>query len=312
MTFDTIGFARVLAVGQRIGAGGFLAYWLWSLMTFVLLGAAWLAVARGESARRLPLFSWARLVREATSDLLPFSQLGGLIFSGRVLQSARIPGTRVYASMIADQTTEIASQLLFTLFGLAMLAPLLTGKSATPGLIPAIAIALAVLVGLIVLVTTSRRWIGPIARSAAGRLLPASAATAVADVAAEVTAIYARRDLVAWSFTLNLAAWLFAGIGAWLVLQIMGIDFPIGRTLALEAVIFALRSAAFAIPAGIGVQEVGYALVAPLIGLPAEAALALALAKRARDLSIAVPVLLIWQVDEARALITAQRRRAAD
>jgi len=43
--------------------------------------------------------------------------------------------------------------------------------------------------------------------------------------------------------------------------------------------------------------------------LPAEAALALALAKRARDLAVAVPTLLIWQLSEARKLVASMRQR---
>jgi len=89
----------------------------------------------------------------------------------------------------------------------------------------------------------------------------------------------------------------------------MQIDFPLWEILSLESAIFALRSVAFAIPGGIGVQEAGYALLAPAIGLPAEAALALALAKRARDLAVAVPTLLIWQLSEARKLVISMRQR---
>jgi len=48
------------------------------------------------------------------------------------------------------------------------------------------------------------------------------------------------------------------------------------------------------------VQEVAYALAAPLFGLPPESALALSLAKRARDVAIGLPTLLCWQFAEAR------------
>lgn len=48
------------------------------------------------------------------------------------------------------------------------------------------------------------------------------------------------------------------------------------------------------------VQEGAYALLGPLFGLPVEAALALSLLKRARDITIGVPVLLSWQLVESR------------
>ena len=56
-------------------------------------------------------------------------------------------------------------------------------------------------------------------------------------------------------------------------------------------------------------QEGVYALLGPLFGLPSEAALALSLLKRARDIAIGVPVLLSWQLVEGRR--TLAERRAA-
>ena len=53
------------------------------------------------------------------------------------------------------------------------------------------------------------------------------------------------------------------------------------------------------VPNGLGVQEGAYTLLGPLFGLPAEMALALSLTKRARDISIGVPALLVWQAMEA-------------
>jgi len=70
--------------------------------------------------------------------------------------------------------------------------------------------------------------------------------------------------------------------------------------IAIESLLFAIKNAAFMAPAGLGVQEGAYALLGPLFGLPPEAALALSLLKRARDVAIGIPVLLIWQFMEGR------------
>ena len=87
------------------------------------------------------------------------------------------------------------------------------------------------------------------------------------------------------------------------VLGLMGSDSALWKVLSLEGVIFALRSMAFVIPGAIGVQEAAYLLVAPLFGLAPEAALALSLAKRARDLVIGALALLVWQINESRGLM---------
>ncbi len=68
---------------------------------------------------------------------------------------------------------------------------------------------------------------------------------------------------------------------------------------ALESLLFASRSLAFFMPNALGVQEGAYALLAPLVGLTPADALALSLIKRARDLVIGAPALLIWQRAEA-------------
>ena len=69
---------------------------------------------------------------------------------------------------------------------------------------------------------------------------------------------------------------------------------------AIESLLFAIRNAAFMVPSGLGVQEGAYALLGPLFGLPPEAALALSLLKRARDVAVGVPALISWQIVEGR------------
>ena len=54
------------------------------------------------------------------------------------------------------------------------------------------------------------------------------------------------------------------------------------------------------VPSAIGVQEGGLVLLCGLFGVGPDAALALSLVKRARDVAIGVPALLAWQAAEAR------------
>jgi len=68
--------------------------------------------------------------------------------------------------------------------------------------------------------------------------------------------------------------------------------------LLLESLGQAIRGAAFAIPGALGVQEGGYLLLAPLAGLPSDAALALSLAKRTRELLLGLPGLLYLHLCE--------------
>ncbi len=296
--FGRTGLGQVVAIAARLGVSGFLFFCLWSLATSVALGAAWLAVVPGERITRLPLFTWARVTRESVSDLLPLSQLGGLVVSARTVIGGGIAAPLVYASMLADLVTEMASQLVMTLLGLALMTTILTGASEIRPLVIGGTMTMIVVLGAFVLVQDRGL---PLVGRIAQRLLPGSVAT-MAGIERERARIFASPPRIAASSLLNLAAWLMTIAGSWLVLRLIGVDFPFGSLLSLEVLIFTLRSAAFVIPGAIGVQEAGYALAGPLLGLPADVALALSLAKRARDVAIGLPALLIWQAQEARAV----------
>src|SRR5262245_23978293 len=91
-----VDFSEVMGGIARVGTGGLALLCLSLLGVLALLGAALLTATPGEPAGRLPLFLWSRMVREAASDLLPFSQIGGLVIGARVLVSGGIAQTRVY------------------------------------------------------------------------------------------------------------------------------------------------------------------------------------------------------------------------
>lgn len=291
-----------------MGVGGFALYLLWSLGVFLLLGGAWLAAAPGEPARRIGRFAWARMVREAVSDLLPFSQLGGVIVSARALSVSGMPAARVYGSLVVDMTTEMAGQLVYTLFGLALMASLLVGDGAAASLRPAILGGTGVMIAIMALFFGLQRHALDFAGTLAARFLP-NAGDHIGVVRAELDRIYGKRGHVLVAFAFNLAAWVASGVGAWIVLHLMGLRLSVWDMLSLESLIFTLRSVAFVIPGAIGVQEVAYALVGPLFGLTPETALALSLAKRAREIAIGVPTLLLWQLHELRAIAKLQAAR---
>ena len=305
--FGSIGFGSVVSVAGRIGPGGFALYCLWSIGVFGVLGAAWLAVAIGEPIQLVGRFSWARAVREAVADLLPFSQIGGIVVGVRTLLSRGIPTSRIYASFVVDMTTEMAAQLVFTLFGLAMMITMLAAGGHAASLRPLILGGTAVMIAVMILFFAGQRPALGLAGRIAHHFLPGSGA-AMTGIADELRYIYARRWRVTFGFLLNLGGWVGTAVGSWVVLRMMGADISIWSALSLESLIFTLRSVAFAIPGAIGVQEAAYALVGPLFGVAPETALALSLAKRARDLAVGLPTIIIWQLGEARALVFAARK----
>lgn len=302
-TVGTVGLRQVLSAMGSIGWIGMACFTLWSVGVLVLLGMAWLAVAPGQSTQHLGWFVWARTTREAATDILPFSQLGGLVVGARTLAAFGVPQPMIYASMIADMTTEMAAQLIFTLCGVGMLLVVLSEAPVQRGIVPLALGGLAAMVALMLLFVFAQKPMLKLAGSLGARMLPGSVA-AMAAVRDALDAIYRAPRRVIAAFIFNLAAWLASATGAWIALRFMGSTMPLWAVLTIEALIFTLRSVAFAIPGAVGVQEAAYVLIGPLFGLPPAHALALSLLKRARDVVIAVPALLAWQVGEARRVVS--------
>ncbi len=301
-----IGLSGVLAAVTRIGPGGFLLFCLYSVGVLAILGAAQYAVAPGARGH-FGGFVWGRATREAATDLLPFAQLGGIVVGARTVVAGGVPAPLVYASIVADLTTEMAAQLVFTLAGVAMLGVAMTSVTQHETVV-AVALGAVLAIGAVGALVFGQRPLLALGSRLAGGVLPASVAT-MAAMRAQLDAIYAMPRRLLAGFALNLLAWLASAGGAWLALRLAGIDIPLWVVLTIESLIFALRSAAFAVPGALGLQEGAYVLLAPLFGVPPEIGLALSLLKRARDVAIAVPVLLIWQVREGGALLSSTRAR---
>jgi hypothetical protein len=89
---------------------------------------------------------------------------------------------------------------------------------------------------------------------------------------------------------------------------LIGVRIGLLPVVAIESLVCAARSAAVFIPNALGVQEAAYAVLAPLFGVGAEFGLAVSLLKRARDIALGVPILLIWHaVEGQRALAKSSR-----
>jgi hypothetical protein len=83
----------------------------------------------------------------------------------------------------------------------------------------------------------------------------------------------------------------------------MGAPAQLWTVVAVESLMFAIRNIGFILPGGLGVQEGAYWLLAPMMGVTPADALTLSLLKRARDILIGAPVLLVWQAHEGWGLL---------
>jgi putative membrane protein len=300
-----VGLREVARAAAAVGWGGFALFVFYWLGVMATAGLAWATAAwRGRAID----FVWARFLRDSAAEVLPFSQLGGLLVGARAVMAAGVAEDAALASTIVDVTAEIAAQFFYTLLGIALVVARLDGRVAGPLLWPALGgLALLFAAGAAVLLG-QRRVVAALGRLAR-RWLPDSIARADA-VSQAVEDIWRRPARVAAATALHLAAWVGGAGASWIALRLMGADAPLWAVLAVESLMYALRNLGFALPAGLGVQEVAYVLLGPLFGVHPSQALALSLLRRARDLVIGAPVLLIWQAAEGRGFLRRWRAGA--
>ncbi|WP_321928121.1 flippase-like domain-containing protein [Paraburkholderia guartelaensis] len=252
----------------------------------------------------------ARWTGESVNSLLPAGQIGGPVAMVRQLGQRGMSMRNAAAAITVSTTLQAVAQIVFAVFGIVLFSAY-AANGAPRDLGVAALIATAVLGGLIALfyVAQRRGLFGRLLRLASkvfGKRDWSALATRADAIDEAVKSLYARRGRVAASFALSLAGWLVGTVEVWLALRFLG--HPVGwiDALLLESIGQAIRGAAFAIPGSLGVQEGGYLLLAPLVGLPPEAALALSLAKRAREILLGLPGLLYLHFSER----SWQRRRA--
>src|SRR5207302_4558489 len=162
--------------------------------------------------------------------------------------------------------------------------------------------------GLFLVLQRCGHWI---TERIATRLLP-SAAAPTAAVGAALDVIYGRPARVGLSLALHFAGWIASAVGTWIAFRLIGVRVDLTAVMAIESLVYATRSAAVLIPNALGVQEAAYAVLAPLFGVGAEFGLAVSVLKRARDIAIGVPILLIWQAVEGRRALAGKSGAVSD
>jgi putative membrane protein len=197
------------------------------------------------------------------------------------------------ASIIVDVTVELVTQIVFLLGGLAGLAAI-GGKQETwaqvlpaglAGISTAVALLLALRFGMLQLIEMLIRQIakrGPNIGSFDGL---ESAARGIARA----------RGRLFRAGSLHMVTWMIGAVETWLVLRALGHPVGPAQALVIESLGMAARSAGFAVPGALGVQEGGFMLACAAFGVPQTAGLSLSLIKRVREVLIGILGLALWR-----------------
>jgi putative membrane protein len=238
----------------------------------------------------------ARWVGESANSLLPAGQIGGPVLMARHLAQRGMRMEAAAAAITVSTTLQTFAQITFALMGVILLGAQ-TGHFSPVALRTCVLIAstfLAVQVAGFYLIQR-RGLFGKLMRTvrrfSGGRDWSRWVSQAQAiDLAVEGT--YRRNGDVTKSFLLSLVGWIVGTGEVYLIAVFLGTPVSWREAMLLESLGQAIRGAGFAIPGALGVQEGGYLLLGPLAGLPPDTALALSLAKRARELLLGLPGLL--------------------
>jgi putative membrane protein len=275
---------------------GLLAITLFHLVPLTLDAAAIRVLESGAHRGALLDAVLVRWIGESTNSLMPAGQLGGpLLMIRQLIQRGTQPAQAV-AAITVSTTLQSFAQIVFALMGLALIggrAARLPAAASWTALVLAAA-GLAVLPGAFYLL--QRRGLFTQVARLARRFAPRRDWTPLEHHAESIDgalrAAYRRRTQVWWSFALCLIGWIVGTAEVWIVLRLLSSPVGWSDALLLESLGQAIRGAAFAIPGSLGVQEGGYLLLAPLVSLRPDVALALSLAKRVRELLLGIPGLI--------------------
>lgn len=288
------GAASVGAALAAVGFGGYAAVVAIHTALIALMGLAWGVLLPDTKAW---VTVWGRFVRDSGSEVLPLSQVGGYVLGTRAVALAGVPATQGAASTIVDVTLEFVAQLVYVALGLIWLLRLQTDGIAPKFVVLGLAVASCLAVAFIVVQRRGMRYADRIAR-ALGQGWAEKTAAGAAALHQALDAIYRRRSGVWISFVLHLACWIASASEVWIALWFAGRPLPFGDAMVIESLVYAIRTTAFVVPNSVGVQEGAYILLGGAFGLSPEMALALSFLKRARDLTIGLPVIALWQAIE--------------
>lgn len=237
-------------------------------------------------------------IREAINRLLPVANVGGEVVGARLLVRRGVSYATAVSSILVETMLNILSQIVFLTLGLACLLHTTDRFELTGAIILTLAgAAMIVLVQFWIL--RSGAFFRLLHRLAA-RMLGASRRYAAALGALTQVDSTTRELTCAHGRLVRSIAWQVGGMisgcaETWCVLRWLGHPLSLEGAVALESLTLAARSFFFIAPAGLGVQEAGLIGVGSLLGVGSDVALALSLAKRAREILFGLPALAAWQ-----------------
>jgi putative membrane protein len=292
---------EVLGLMRAAGAGLVLAALAHGL-PMLANARDWQTLIRGANRPgflRMLQFVW---IRESVNGMLPVARVGGEVVSFRLMRRHGLRGSTAAASLVVDMQLTLISQLMFTMIGIGFLFA--HAASGTLRLASDLAWGIVALTPVLVLFSLVQhaspfeRVTRMLNHATSGKL--AALVGQSAQIDQSIKLIWRRRGVVLrYLFFWQTLQCLATALEIWIALYFLGAHVSFVEAVVIESLIQAVSSAAFFVPGGLGVQEGGFVLIGGALGLDPSTCLALAGARRIRDLLIYVPGLFAWQFAES-------------
>ena len=280
----------VAAILARLGAPGVAAVLANFSIGFVADVISWLLMFRSISATGLWLWRiWlVQMVGEALNVLTPFGSFGGEPFKALLLKRHYgVPYAEGTASLLLIQTVNSLAQVPFLLVAVGLLVE----RHFLPPTLERIILAASIVISafmILVLAALHSRLLAAVharlERSHWSRF--DRALRALEDIEGRLFFFMrASPRRFAVSYTLAFVTWIFGAVEMFILFRFLGYPISFADAWMIEGIVSIARSVSFFVPAHLGFQDGAIALLGGgLTGAP-EVGVAIALARRARELA---------------------------
>src|SRR5437763_3017629 len=297
-------------VGKAIASAGWaiLAVIAYHLCVPVFLDAlAWWVLFPKIDRPPLPRIFWVRWIGESVSTLVPSAAVGGDIVRARLAAISGAPVPVAAGTVLVDLTLGVFTQAAFTLLGVVLLVQSTGRKSFIGPTVIGTLVGVAAVSGFyfaqrLGMFRFLARMIAKLANSPEWHSLVQSGET----LDKTIRSLYARRHAVIACCGWTILSLVLNSGEILIELWRLNLHATVANAIILQSMALTIRSVAFPVPGGLGVQESGYVLVGNLLGIPGETAFALSLIARVRELGFGIPGLIGWQLIEGRRLLRAR------
>jgi uncharacterized membrane protein YbhN (UPF0104 family) len=240
----------------------------------------------------------SRLLRDAGSNLLVFLPGLGEVIGARALVLAGGRARTAVTASVLDKVSEAVAQIPFAVLAVLLVPRLEITDHVSAASADATALWIAATCAVLGCLAVLAFNVSPAARTA----LHQGMTRLRAEVALLGGEWRSQRRGFLTALGLHFVAWAMGGVQIWMVAQALSFPLDLFSAIVIESAAFAVRGAAFFVPAGLGVQEATLVFAGLAYGLDPAQSIAIALVLRLRDVAFGVPLLAypIFEMRRAR------------